>query len=113
MLIHHLLTGMILQVVNVVYHVYPADVTAPGAVSLLAKDISHNDAPLKRQVGLEHGPKWVPHGWLDSDGLRDSTVEAVDLYILYYIWKQLLCIDNYTYIYICYILYLYVNDKGA
>ena len=64
MVIHHLLTGMILQVVNVVYHVYPADV-APGAVSLLAKDISHNDAPLKRQVGLEHGPKWVQNtvGW--------------------------------------------------
>ena len=28
----------------------PAALPTPGAVSLLAKDISHNDAPLKRQV---------------------------------------------------------------
>ena len=80
MVIHHLLTGMILQVVNVVYHVYPADV-APGAVSLLAKDISHNDAPLKRQVGWSG--TGVLHVWLDSDGLRDSRVEAVDLLYIY------------------------------
>lgn len=99
---------MILQVVNVVYHVYPADV-APGAVSLLAKDISHNDAPLKRQVGLEQNG--CLKSWLDSDGLRDSRVKQL-IYIYCTIYEiSCYVYDDYTYK--CYILYLYVNNKGS